>query len=75
MYGHDVISHHRYHTRRAIFARICDVYIMFGGGPGTINEAMHALHAGKVVIPIYRWGGAAGGMFKMPHIDKPDSVR
>ena len=73
MYGHDVISHHRYHTRRAIFARICDVYIMFGGGPGTINEVMHALAQGAIVIPFCRTGGAASGKFGFPHCPLPST--
>jgi len=63
-----------YHSRRAVFGNLCDAYIVCGGGPGTINEAMHALVAGKTVIPIYRTGGAASGMFKMPHIVKPDAI-
>ena len=62
--------------RRAIFARVCDVYIVVEGGPGSTDEAEKALKNGAIVIPIRRCGGAAGGMFNFPlsKCKKPESI-
>ena len=60
-----------YHERRALLGAMCPVYIVFGGGPGTINEVLHALAQGAIVIPFCRTGGAAGGQFGFPHCPLP----
>jgi hypothetical protein len=70
--GITVLAGSSYHERRALLGSICPVYIVFGGGPGTINEVMHALAQGAIVIRFPRTGGAASGMFQIPPCPLPD---
>jgi hypothetical protein len=47
-----------------ILGRICPVYIVVEGGPGTVHEAEVASKVGAIVIPIARTGGCAADLYK-----------
>ncbi|NQU98635.1 LOG family protein [Candidatus Woesearchaeota archaeon] len=53
--------------RRAYVSEIADVVVAINGGEGTIDEACHVLDAGKHVICMAEYGGAAAALFKYKH--------
>jgi len=61
--------------KQSILAHIGDVYLTFEGGPGVAKEARFAHARGAVVIPLVRTGGASGGMFDFPKVEKPVSIK
>ena len=63
-----------YHERRGILGAVCSICIVVGGGPGTVNEALHALARGATLLPIRRSGGAAAGSSGFPNVSKPKCV-
>ena len=51
--------------RRTELAKVCSVYFMVEGGPGTVDEAEKVLSFNQtaLLIPITKTGGACSGMF------------
>jgi len=50
--------------RREILGRLCRVYIVIEGGPGTEHEAQVATSQGAFIIPIAISGGCSSKLYK-----------
>jgi hypothetical protein len=50
--------------RREVLGRLARIYLAVEGGPGTAHEAEIAYGTGALVIPVRRYGGAAGDLYR-----------
>lgn len=73
-FGTHVKAGRDYYERRYILATLADVCISIEGGPGTSDEMRIAVNASKILIPLFRSGGASGGMFDAPTVARPPFV-
>eukprot|EP01119_Soliformovum_irregulare_P013888 TRINITY_DN3739_c0_g1_i3.p1 TRINITY_DN3739_c0_g1~~TRINITY_DN3739_c0_g1_i3.p1 ORF type:complete len:206 (-),score=41.33 TRINITY_DN3739_c0_g1_i3:16-633(-) len=59
--------------RREILGRLCPIYIVIEGGPGTVHEAEVAQAHGGILIPIGRTGGCSAELHR--DYRKPSGVQ
>jgi len=74
-YGTTLLYGRSFEHRREILGRLCAVFLVIEGGPGTAHEAQVAKDSGAILIPIPCTGGVASGMFGAPHMPMPPSVQ
>ena len=61
--------------RRELLARVCPIYLVVEGGPGTAHEVSAARSPGATILPVGRSGGVARRLYEEPSIRKGIDAR